>query len=64
MTILQIVITMIIAFITFAAIALFINHCRRRLRKTPHGLTGMCHQNGGSMCSSCQDQMGEMKGKE
>lgn len=56
MTMLQIILTLIISFAAFMIIALFLNYCRRRLRKTPHGLTGMCHQNGGTMCSSCQDQ--------
>jgi len=55
-TMLQIILTLIISFAAFVIIALFLNYCRRRLRKTPHGLTGMCHRNGGTMCSSCQDQ--------
>lgn len=42
--------------ITVLVVGLFIlllNYCRRRLRKTPHGLTGICHKDGGRICSSC-----------
>lgn len=46
-----------ISFITIVGIGLFINFCRRRLRKTKHGLTGMCHKDGGAMCCSCSDNM-------
>ena len=44
--------------ITFCAVLGFwwlINTCRRRLRKTRHGLTGMCHDTGGAICPSCRD---------
>ena len=57
MTILQIIISLIIAFIVLLAFALFLNFCRNRLRKTPHGLTGMCHKTGGTMCSSCEESI-------
>lgn len=46
-------------FFTLPAVAgfvLLLNYCRRRLRKTPHGLSGMCHQDGGKLCASCQDK--------
>ncbi len=33
--------------------AFMINFARRRLRRTRHGLTGMCHKDGGAMCCSC-----------
>ncbi|MBE0582286.1 MAG: hypothetical protein IH612_00830 [Desulfofustis sp.] len=33
--------------------ALLINFCRRRVGRTRHGLTGMCHQSGGRMCGCC-----------
>ena len=46
--------TLIAAFVIISAAALLINYCRRKLRKTPHGLTGMCHKTGGTLCSSCQ----------
>jgi len=42
--------------ITVLVVGLFIlllNYCRQRLRKTPHGLTGICHKDGGRICSSC-----------
>jgi len=54
-----------ITFCTLAGIALFINFCRRRLQKTSHGLTGMCHKDGGAMCCSCsQAIMNRKKGCE
>lgn len=49
--------TLIITFGVIVAFAYFLNFCRRRIKKTPHGLTGMCHKDGGTMCSSCQDQI-------
>lgn len=36
---------------------LIINFCKRRTRKTSHGLTGMCHETGGKMCSCCSSKM-------
>ncbi len=46
-----------ITFVALAGVALFINFCRRRLQNTRHGLTGMCHKDGGAMCCSCSEQM-------
>ncbi len=51
------ILTACIAFITIVAYALLINWSKRRLRKTPHGLTGMCHKSGGTVCSSCAEQV-------
>jgi len=42
-----------ITFSTIVAAGLVINFCRRRASRTNHGLTGMCHKSGGSMCSCC-----------
>jgi len=53
----------LITFCTLAGIALFINFCRRRLRKTSHGLTGMCHKDGGAMCCSCSQAITRRKKK-
>ena len=49
-------ITTIITCLTLVLVGLLVNFCRRRLAKTPHGLSGMCHQKGGAICSSCADQ--------
>ncbi|MCI5224159.1 MAG: hypothetical protein D3924_16185 [Candidatus Electrothrix sp. AR4] len=51
------VITTCIAFLTIVAVAVLINWSKRRLRKTPHGLTGMCHKTGGVVCSSCVEHL-------
>ncbi|MDW7772136.1 MAG: hypothetical protein SCH71_04515 [Desulfobulbaceae bacterium] len=56
MTIFQILLTFLIVFAVFTGIAFLLNFCRRRLRKTGHGLTGMCHKNGGGICSTCRDR--------
>lgn len=42
---------------------LLLNFCRRRLRKTPHGLTGICHKDGGRLCSSCSEQLKQEPGR-
>jgi hypothetical protein len=48
--------TLIIAFGVIFFFVYFFTFCRRRIRKTPHGLSGMCHKDGGTICSSCQDR--------
>jgi hypothetical protein len=42
-----------ITFTVVISAGLVINYCKRRAAATSHGLTGMCHKNGGSMCSCC-----------
>lgn len=61
MNITQFLLTGIIAFIVLAGIGLFLDFCRRRLRKTGHGLTGMCHKNGGTICTTCADSSRKKK---
>jgi hypothetical protein len=46
-----------LTFLILAGLGLFINFCRRRLARTRHGLTGMCHKNGGAMCCSCAQHL-------
>ena len=53
----ELLLTIGIAFFLFLTFALLLNYCRRKLRKTPHGLTGMCHKTGETMCTSCQEKM-------
>ena len=50
--------TLLISFGTVLLFALILNYCRRRYRKTRHGLTAMCHKNGGPACSTCSDTEG------
>ncbi len=50
----------LILILTFSLIlftAVLISYCKRRQNKTKHGLTGMCHQSGGTMCSSCSSKI-------
>ncbi len=55
----------IITFIILLSVALLINFCRRRLRGSHHGLSGMCHKNGDSCltCTSCADNNNKLKKK-
>ncbi|WP_228854392.1 hypothetical protein [Desulfomarina profundi] len=46
-----------IAFSLVLTTALIISFCKRRQNRTRHGLTGMCHQSGGTMCESCDSQL-------
>ena len=55
--------TLLITTLTILLVGLLINFCRKRLAKTPHGLSGMCHQTGGEMCSSCGGNAGNGKEK-
>lgn len=47
----------LITFSVLSACGLIINYAKGRIRKTSHGLTGMCHKSGGTMCSSCSSQI-------
>ncbi|MCI5209223.1 MAG: hypothetical protein D3910_10610, partial [Candidatus Electrothrix sp. ATG2] len=44
-------------FVVILVAALIINFSKRRQRKSPHGLTGMCHRSGGVVCGSCGEGM-------
>jgi hypothetical protein len=51
------VLTLIISFGLLLAAIFILSYCKRRQSRTNHGLTGMCHQTGGAMCSSCSDKL-------
>lgn len=51
------ILTLIISFGLLLAAMLTLSYCKRRQSRTKHGLTGMCHQTGGAMCSSCSDKL-------
>ncbi len=51
------ILTLIISFGLLLAAIFTLSYCKRRQSKTSHGLTGMCHQTGGAMCSSCSDKL-------
>ena len=62
-------ITLGITCLTIILVSLLVNYCRRRLAKTPHGLSGMCQRTGSEICSSCAEVAGsegdgQDKGKE
>lgn len=48
----------LIAFTAFAGFTGLLIFCRRRAARTRHGLTGMCHSTGGTMCASCSESLG------
>ncbi len=56
----------IITFIILISVALLINFCRRRLRGSRHGLSGMCHKSGDSCltCTSCANDNNKRKKEE
>jgi hypothetical protein len=43
-----------VSFMVILVAALIINFSKRRQRKSPHGLTGMCHKSGGVVCGECE----------
>ena len=49
--------TLLITFSLFLFIVVLISYCKRRQGRTRHGLSGMCHQSGGTMCSSCRARL-------
>ncbi|MCI5142252.1 MAG: hypothetical protein D3909_11155, partial [Candidatus Electrothrix sp. ATG1] len=50
-------ITFGISFLVIVIAGLIINFSKRRQRKSPHGLTGMCHRTGGVVCGECGERM-------
>lgn len=46
-------ITLFFTFVAFVLTATIVNFCRKKLQKSKHGLTGMCHRSGGAACSGC-----------
>jgi len=56
--------TLGIACLTIISVGLLVNFCRRRLTRTPHGLSGMCHRTGGEVCRSCAEMTGSARSKE
>jgi len=46
-------ITLLLTFVVVVAAMLWLSYCKRRQRHGKHGLTGMCHEIGGTVCSSC-----------
>lgn len=55
----ELLLLLLITFVAFSGFALLLTLCRRRVNRTRHGLTGMCHSTGGSMCGSCQDSLAD-----
>jgi hypothetical protein len=52
--------TLLVTLPLFIGAALLFNFSKKRIRKTKHGLTGMCHDSGGTMCCSCASQVQTM----
>lgn len=53
----DLILTVTITFLLILFTAVLISYCKRRQNRTRHGLTGMCHQSGGTMCSNCSSQL-------
>lgn len=51
-------ITLILTFVVVVAAILGLSYCKRQQRHGKHGLTGMCHDSGGAVCSSCAGLVG------
>lgn len=45
--------TLVISFIVIVGAMFWLSHSKRRHRHGKHGLTGMCHEDGGAVCNSC-----------
>jgi hypothetical protein len=45
--------TLFLTFVVVVAAMLWLSYCKRRQRHGKHGLTGMCHESGGTVCNSC-----------
>ncbi|MCP4337941.1 MAG: hypothetical protein GY799_03455 [Desulfobulbaceae bacterium] len=49
--------TLAITFSLLLVTVVLLSYCKRRQNKTSHGLTGMCHESGGTMCGCCSSQL-------
>jgi len=56
-TMADLILIIILTFSLLLFTAILISYCKRHQNKTPHGLTGMCHKSGGTMCSSCSSKI-------
>lgn len=45
--------SLVITFAFLLAVVCIISYSKRKQAETHHGLTGMCHESGGAMCSCC-----------
>ncbi|MGB3212186.1 MAG: hypothetical protein WBB19_15905 [Desulforhopalus sp.] len=57
MSILTFILTLAITFSLLLVSAVLLSYCKRRQSRTSHGLTGMCHESGGTMCGCCSSQL-------
>jgi hypothetical protein len=57
------ILTLAISFVLLLSAGLLISLCKRRQAATNHGLTGMCHETGGTMCGSCSSRLLDSHGK-
>lgn len=53
----QFLVLFAITAVAMTAFAWLLIICRRRLNRTRHGLSGMCHRSGETICSSCRQAM-------
>ena len=53
----DLILTVSISFLLILFTAILISYCKRRQSRTRHGLTGICHQSGGTMCNNCSSQL-------
>lgn len=51
-----------ITFTVVVSAALVVNFCKGRARNTKHGLTGMCHKSGGTMCACSASKLTPQEG--
>jgi hypothetical protein len=57
------ILTLAISFVLLLSAGLLVSCCKRRQAATSHGLTGMCHESGGTMCGSCSSRLLDSPGK-
>jgi hypothetical protein len=51
------IVYLMIAFPLLLIFVVHLSYCKRRQQRTNHGLTGMCHDTGGSMCGCCSAKL-------
>ncbi len=51
------IITFSMTFSLLLATVVLISYCKRRQNRTSHGLTGMCHESGDTMCGCCSSRL-------
>lgn len=62
MTLMKFALLLAVTFCLIFAFTWLLIFCRRRLKDSRHGVTGICHHQGGPICGNCAEKSGKEDG--